>query len=234
MNATAARIFSALDSAHPNATTTAAAIGMSKQAYSIARQRVSLSDDAAIRAAALLRLDPAETLAALHRDSATTPETRAAWESVLQRMANIPEPGAVRTPQTNNARTTQPEDQTPSDLYYVKSDNVAYPDNDKINHVRSIARKRIEEAETLAKWMLCVPKISPTSPRFVYYADNWNVLDKIRRFSESGELAAIIKECPAFSPAELRAALDYLDNKKAAEKPHQSKQAPAARQSLSA
>ena len=79
--------------------------------------------------------------------------------------------------------------------------------------------------------MLCVPKISPTSPRFVYYADNWNVLDKIRRFSESGELAAIIENSPAFSPAELRAALDYLDRFDAAEKPDQSKDAPAARQS---
>ena len=120
MNATAARLFSALDSAHANTTATAAALGMSKQAYSVARQRVSMSDDAAIRAAALLRLDPAETLAALHRDAATTPEARAAWERIFQRLANSPEPCTVSTTKTNDDSTNKTSNKTPSDLYYVK------------------------------------------------------------------------------------------------------------------
>jgi diphthamide synthase (EF-2-diphthine--ammonia ligase) len=45
----------------------------------------------------------------------------------------------------------------------------------------------------------------------VYYADNWNILDKIRRFTESGEFDSIVKDCPAFGADELRAALDYID-----------------------
>lgn len=120
MNATAARLFSALDSAHANTTATAAALGMSKQAYSVARQRVSMSDGAAIRAAALLRLDPAEPLAALHRDAATTPEARAAWERIFQRLTNSPEPCTVSTTKTNDDSTNKTSNQTPSDLYYVK------------------------------------------------------------------------------------------------------------------
>ena len=70
--------------------------------------------------------------------------------------------------------------------------------------------QRIETAERLLKWMLCVPKLRTNSPRFAYYADNWNVLEKIRRFVESGEFASIVKDCPAFSSEELRAALDYI------------------------
>ena len=79
--------------------------------------------------------------------------------------------------------------------------------------------QRIETAERLLKWMLCVPKLRTNSPRFVYYADNWNVLEKIRRFTESGEFASIVKDCPAFSSEELRAALDYIDRSDPANKP---------------
>ena len=89
-------------------------------------------------------------------------------------------------------------------LYYVKS-CVAI-----IHDMRFKKYQRIETAERLLKWMLCVPKLRTNSPRFAYYADNWNVLEKIRRFVESGEFASIVKDCPAFSSEELRAALDIL------------------------
>jgi diphthamide synthase (EF-2-diphthine--ammonia ligase) len=59
--------------------------------------------------------------------------------------------------------------------------------------------------------MLCVPKLSTMSPRFVYYADNWRVIHKIQRFTETGEFESTVKDCPAFGADELRAALDYLD-----------------------
>jgi hypothetical protein len=78
--------------------------------------------------------------------------------------------------------------------------------------------KKIKQAEQIVQWMLCVPKLKTTSPRFVYYADNWNVLDKIHHFTESGEFEDIIENCPAFGADELHAALDYLDRPEVAEK----------------
>ena len=69
--------------------------------------------------------------------------------------------------------------------------------------------------------MLCIPKISPTSPRFDYYARYWNVLDKIHRFAASGELESMLQDSPAFSAEKLRAALDFIDRSETFEKPRE-------------
>ena len=74
-------------------------------------------------------------------------------------------------------------------------------------------------AEQLCQWMLCIPRLKTTSPRFVYYADNWRVLEKIERFTASGEFETLTKDCPAFGAEELRAALDYIDRSETIEKP---------------
>ena len=88
-----------------------------------------------------------------------------------------------------------------------------------LHGMRSLKNPRIEQAERLVRWMLCIPKISPTSPRFDYYARYWNVLDKIRRFAASGELDSMLQDSPAFSAEELRAALDFIDRSETVEKP---------------
>jgi hypothetical protein len=82
---------------------------------------------------------------------------------------------------------------------------------------RKTKNQKIELAGKLCQWMLSVPKMRTTSPRFIYYADNWRVLTKIQDFEKSGELADIIKDSPAFGADELRAALDYLDRPETAE-----------------
>lgn len=88
-----------------------------------------------------------------------------------------------------------------------------------IHGMHPFKSRRIEKAERLVQWMLCVPRISPASPRFTYYADNWNVLEKIRRFTDSGEFESIVKDCPAFSAEELHAALDYIDRSETTNEP---------------
>lgn len=212
MNDTAARILAALDARNKNITATAADLGISKQAYSLARQRGSISADLAVRAAALLRLDPAQTLLALHRDDASTPETRAAWESALDRLTPLPETGKERADNSDN-NTGNDTSNGPRDTFHNVSRNTNYAtfDDGKIHGMPPIKTRRIERAEKLVLWMLCVPRMSTTSPRFAYYAKHWNVLAKIERFEKSGELAEAIADAPAFSAAELRAALDYLD-----------------------
>lgn len=55
--------------------------------------------------------------------------------------------------------------------------------------------------------------MSPLSPtrRLDYYIRGWNVLAKIDHFVESGQFDEAVANCPAYSGAELRACLDYLD-----------------------
>ena len=76
-------ILAALDTAYTTDSAAAAALGLSRQAYSLIKQRRALSDAVCIRAAELLGLDPAETLIRLQIDRANTPETRATYEKAL-------------------------------------------------------------------------------------------------------------------------------------------------------
>jgi hypothetical protein len=88
---TAARIIRALDTHFCADADAARALSLTRQAYALAKRRQSLSDAVCIRACAVLNLDPSPTLAALHRDQADTPETRAAWEKILQRLTRNPD-----------------------------------------------------------------------------------------------------------------------------------------------
>jgi hypothetical protein len=72
-------------------------------------------------------------------------------------------------------------------------------------------------AERIVKWMLCVPKFKTTSPRFIYYADNWRIIDKIHRFVDDGTFSDTTSDCLAFGADEFRVALDYLDRPETAE-----------------
>ena len=83
---TAARLYAAIAARYPSASAAADALNVSKQALAIARQRGTMSDDVCIRACALLGLDAAPTLAALHRDTADSAAARAVWEDIYNRL----------------------------------------------------------------------------------------------------------------------------------------------------
>ena len=123
MQTTAARIFAALDTRDPSITATAAALGVSKQAYSLARQRGNLSDDLCIRACHLTGTDPAPALISLHRDNAPTPEAAAAWENILHRLAGNPQTRSEGTTGGNddgsNATSNDAEQDTNYAVYRV-------------------------------------------------------------------------------------------------------------------
>ena len=77
MPTVASTIFARLDALSINAP---AALGVSRQTYSIARKRGQMSDSMAVRAAALLGDDPAALLLQLRADSATDPDVTAAYK----------------------------------------------------------------------------------------------------------------------------------------------------------
>jgi len=91
-------LFESLASRYTTPARCAAALGISRQAYSQARKRRRLSDSATIRAAALLGLDPGAALLS----NATAKDSP----------APVPHPAADRAPKL---RQKQPN------LYYVKS-----------------------------------------------------------------------------------------------------------------
>lgn len=62
--------------------------------------------------------------------------------------------------------------------------------------------------DELLAWMLAVPRLPPTSPRFAWYVRGWNVIDKIRAAKESGTFEAIVNAPPAPPPYRLAAAID--------------------------
>lgn len=57
--------------------------------------------------------------------------------------------------------------------------------------------------DELLAWMLAVPGIAPTSPRFAYYVRGYDVIDKIRAATLSGTFDEIVAEPP---PAAVRLA----------------------------
>lgn len=62
--------------------------------------------------------------------------------------------------------------------------------------------------DELLAWMLAVPGLAPTSPRFAWYVRGWNVIDKIRAAKEAGTFDAIVSEPPPAPPYRLAAAID--------------------------
>lgn len=65
--------------------------------------------------------------------------------------------------------------------------------------------------DELLVWMLAVPGLAPTSPRFARYVCGWNVIDKIRAAKEAGTFDAIVSEPPAPAPYRLAAAIDLAE-----------------------
>lgn len=62
--------------------------------------------------------------------------------------------------------------------------------------------------DELLAWMLAVPGIAPSSPRFWYYVRYYNVIGKIRAAKAAGELEAILAAPDAPAPYRLAAAVD--------------------------
>jgi len=69
----------------------------------------------------------------------------------------------------------------------------------KIVHVITQSEKRLYEIDCI-KWMLCVPRISPDSPRFIHYFSRWLIPDKIAASKHRGDFEEITKNCPLFAP----------------------------------
>jgi len=66
-------------------------------------------------------------------------------------------------------------------------------------HVILQSEKRLYELDCV-RWMLCVPRISPDSPRFVQYFSRWLVPEKIATAKSAGKFDDYTKNCPSFSP----------------------------------
>lgn len=60
--------------------------------------------------------------------------------------------------------------------------------------------------DELLAWMLSVPGIPPTSPRFGHYVRGYDVIGKIRQAKASGTFEAILSESTDTAPARLQAA----------------------------
>jgi len=61
------------------------------------------------------------------------------------------------------------------------------------------------QLDELLGWMLAVPGIPPSSPRFVYYVRCWNVIEKIQAAKAAGTLEETLS-APDRSPEPVRLA----------------------------
>jgi hypothetical protein len=186
-------LFAALATRYPSAAQCAAALGMSRQAFSQAQARRRLSERATLRAAALLSLDPAAALLinATSKDIPapeleTTPDTPAQIQDEKKPLKSKAQSGYTQ-PTTNYTR----------DRCIKKSDTMR--PMQKTIHVIPQSEKRIFELEAV-QWMLTVPRISPDSPRFAHYFSRWLVPEKIAAAKARGTFEETVKNCPLFAP----------------------------------
>jgi hypothetical protein len=178
-------LFELLSPHFPSATACASALGMTRQAFSQAHTRARLSDRAAIRAAGILGIDPANALLinATHGEIASP----------------------ITHPAPRPAPQPAPADSQP--LYYVKhGSDKKQPENERSNkiHTHSIASQSQIDAVDLIRWVLAVANIQADSPRFLYYVSRWAVPDKISAAKSAGTFDATTAGCPAIDPAMLR------------------------------
>lgn len=177
-------LFESLETRYTSRAACAAALGISRQAYSQARSRRRLSERAAIRAAALLNLDPGAALL----ENATTKD---------------PAP-----PELNPAPDTGEKKQAqPPALYYVKYDsaqNGSSYNAGPLKNVHCITSQSQDEAVDLIRWVLAVAGIPADSPRFAYYFSRWCIPDKVAAAKAAGTFADTIKNCPPIDPALVR------------------------------
>ena len=183
-------LFSALATLYTSAAKIAAALGMTRQAYNQAAKRRRLSDRAAIRAAALLNIDPGQALLtnATGQDTPApinNPTTHARGQ-ILDEKKRAQSPPNNCQP-TNYARLKEAK-KRPS-----------IPAMRKNVHVIPQSKKRLFEIDCV-RWMLSVPKISPDSPRFIQYFSRWVIPEKIAYAKQQGTFDEATKTCTSFAP----------------------------------
>lgn len=183
-------LFSALATLYTSAAQIAAELGMTRQAYSQATKRSRLSDRAAIRAAALLNIDPGQA----PLTNATGQDTPAPINNPTPHLAPqiLDEKKQAQSPPdnfqpTNYARLEEAK----------KRPNI--PAMRKNVHVIPQSKKRLFEIDCV-RWMLSVPKISPDSPRFVQYFSRWVIPEKIAYAKQQGTFDEATKTCTSFAP----------------------------------
>lgn len=177
-------LFALLESRYTAPARCAAALGISRQAYSQARARRRLSDRATIRAASLLDLDPGAALLA----NATAQDP---------------------TPPINN-----PAPDMPAELNITRPDNTNYANQsgikksahgaDNRKHAHSITSQEQRESVDLIRWVFAVAGLRADSPRFAYYVSRWRVPEKIAAAKKAGTFAESIARCPPIDPAWIR------------------------------
>lgn len=65
--------------------------------------------------------------------------------------------------------------------------------------------------DELLAWMLAVPGIPPSSPRFVYYLRFWDVIDKVRQAKIAGTFDELTRPRAIAPPYRLAAAIDAAE-----------------------
>lgn len=177
-------LFSLLESRYTAPARCAAALGISRQAYSQARARRRLSDRATIRAAALLDIEPGAAL-----------------------LANA-------TAQNPTLPVKNPAPDMPAKLNITRPDNTNYANQSGIKksatgadnrlHVHVITSKDQAEAVDLIRWVFAVAGIRADSPRFAYYVSRWRVPEKIAAAKKAGTFSESIARCPPIDPDWIR------------------------------
>lgn len=161
----------------------AARLGISRQAYQQATARRRLSDSAALRAAALLEIDPGQALLTNATGQHPAPPV------------NHPAPHPSDDPAENRANNTNY-----AYLHGTKKSGESAP----LGNLHVITSQNQAEALDLVKWVFTVANLRADSPRFDYYVSRWNVPEKIARAKAAGTFASTTANCPPIDPAWLR------------------------------
>lgn len=183
---------------YPTDADAAARLGISRQAYSQAIKRNRFSNEAALRCAALLHLNPGAAL-----------------------LANCPAAQHIPAPVEN------PAPDLPAELHITNCDNTnyAFPDGIKKSahgtynpaFLHKITSPEQEEAVDLIRWVYAVARLPADSPRFAWYVSRWVVPEKIARAKDNGTFDELTRNCPPiapdwirFVPAALQAYRDFI------------------------
>jgi hypothetical protein len=179
-----------------SAASIAAMLGLSRQAYAQASTRRRLSDAAALRAAALLEIDPGAALLA----NATGQHPAPPVNHPAPHLAG--DAAECLAHNTNYAKLRSPKKsgQCRRDMTKVQ-----------ITPVHNIISNDRADALDLVKWVFAVANIRADSPRFAYYVSRWNVPEKIATAKAAGTFAALIATCPPIDPDWLRFVPNALD-----------------------
>ena len=183
-------LFSALATLYTSAAQIAAALGMTRQAYSQAAKRRRLSEPKAMLAGVLIGISPAKALF-LNATGKDTP-------------APINNPTPHPCPQILDEKKqaqSPPDNFQPTNYAHLEEAKKSpiIPAMQKNVHVIPQSKKRLFEIDCV-RWMLSVPKISPDSPRFVQYFSRWVIPEKIAYAKQQGTFDEATKTCTSFAP----------------------------------